>query len=171
MSGFPKEQLEMYLNDALKFVRRTILIERPELVEQRESLTVTDKKIILSKAFVKVIRILDKDKNVIPSSTYELRLPKTIDFEDPNLKLEDGTILTVEYIPEFENVTGAETDYPLPSDFSQAIVEYTTIRAQLRNEFNMSQETSLFSDIHEQIVLILRSMRSDSQRVKGYWRY
>ena len=61
---------------------------------------------------------------------------------------------TLMYIEDVEELT-AEDKSPLPRDFDDFLVEYASIRLQVGNEYDMSQEQSLIANIYSQLQKML----------------
>ena len=89
---------------------------------------------------------------------------QTINFVPIPLKDMKYTIATVD---DLEELTLSD-DSPLNTEFDDLLIEYATIRLSVGNEYNMTQETQLMSEIYGQIQKILMPPPAGFI-VKGYW--
>ena len=76
---------------------------------------------------------------------------QTITFVPIPLK---DTKYTVSTVDDLEELTLSD-DSPLNTEFDDLLIEYATIRLSVGNEYNMTQETQLMSEIYGQIQKIL----------------
>lgn len=74
---------------------------------------------------------------------------------------------SVFYVPEPPQLKESD-DIGWPTAFQDFLTEYMTIRAPLRNEFNMTQEAQVMSPISDQIILALSDMMPSSPLIQGY---
>lgn len=74
------------------------------------------------------------------------------------------TALTIDDVKELSMADNS----PLNTEFDDFLVEYAAIRLNVRNEFDMSQESAMMSNIYSQIQQILMPPPSGCV-TKGYW--
>ena len=64
---------------------------------------------------------------------------------------------------------GMEDESPLPDDLNDFIYEYAAARASISNEFDISQEMSVISNIVSQVEAYLNRRSPHHITVDGYW--
>ena len=105
----------------------------------------------------------DSDRSGLPKVFY-LTGNKTINlYPVPNQKIK-YTALTVDDVEELT----LDDDSPLNNEFDDFIIEYATIRLAIKEEFDMSQESQMFSNIYAQIQQLI-SPPPAGFIVKSYW--
>ena len=180
--GFTDTELTGWVNAANRFLRRIVLANKPRLLASAPitgTLAAGTNKATLNVMPMRIISVRIDGKTIVPVS------PDTIeDLTDTGtptkyylLGLYDIMLhpvpdkqvsYSITIVPENTSLT-LESSLPLPNDFDDAIIEYTTIRAQLRNEFDMSQELSIMSTVVEQITSMLRAIEPKRGVVAGYY--
>lgn len=90
---------------------------------------------------------------------------KTINFFPTPQRDTKYTALTIDDVKELS----MSDNSPLNTEFDDFLVEYAAIRLSLRNEFDMTQESQMMSNIYSQIQQILMPPPSGCV-TKGYWR-
>ena len=94
-----------------------------------------------------------KDDNDITGEPKEFYITgsKTIHFVPiPERKIK----YSIMYVPDFEELT-IEDKSPLLTDFDDFLVEYASIRLNISNEFDMTQEQAMMNSIYQQIQKML----------------
>jgi hypothetical protein len=61
------------------------------------------------------------------------------------------------------------SETPVPNEFDDFVQEYAIIRMSVTNEFDISQENSIMSNIIQQVTSRLQSFTEPGVRVKSYW--
>ena len=107
--------------------------------------------------------IPDDDGNGAPTMYYRTGL-KTIHFW-PVPQVE--TAYTIDTIDDIKEVT-IDDDSPLLSDFDDFLLEYTSMRLSIGNEYDESQETQIMMNIYNQIRNLL-APPPPGIVVEGYW--
>ena len=90
---------------------------------------------------------------------------KTINFFPTPQRDTKYTALTIDDVKELS----MSDNSPLNTEFDDFLVEYAAIHLNLRNEFDMTQESQMMSNIYSQIQQILMPPPSGCV-TKGYWR-
>ena len=103
------------------------------------------------------------DKNGTPKEFY-LTGSQTINFFPIPDKETAYTILTVDDIEELT----IEDKSPLNTEFDDFLVEYATVRLSIGNEYDVTQETQVMTNIYAQIQQILMPPPAGVV-VKNYW--
>jgi hypothetical protein len=181
-TGYEDITLLSYINDGLRFVRRTIMDIYPMYLADFEvsgSVEAGEWKLLLPYPISTLIDVRINGKRL------KLVNPHSLDTNDKT------------GVPRFYYMQGCQTvclvprpdrDYryeltaikdmalltlddssPLTNDMDDFLYEYVLIRASLTNEFDMSQEATIMSSIVNQITSLIRSNCSHGVQVDGYW--
>ena len=148
--GFDDSELIDYINGGIQWLHRLILRERPELIAEEEVLKTEP--FTLSK---KPLKILEAPEGFL------VRMNGTI------ATAEKGSIY-VRYVPDMGFLANTD-DFPYYQSFADMVVEFATIRAQLRNEFSMGDEMGIFSQLESQVVGVIQGIQSDRSDIDGYY--
>ena len=148
--GFDSDELLDYLNGGIQWIHRLINKERPELLAEEED--ISESPAVLSK---KPIRIL--------SGPSDLRIRM-------NGSVSTDSILPVRirYVPDAESVKSGD-EFPYYNVFRGFVIEFAAIRAQLRNEFDMSSEAQLLAGLESQVLEIIRSVQSERTDIEPFY--
>ena len=170
------------LNAGSRFLRRMILQLKPELLSNvtKGNLNTNENIIELDFIPVKIVDIringkriiyksradiLNMDKHGFPYAYFITGL-KTINlYPMPDINYE---ILAVEDIKEMTLSDDDNGKSPFPNEFDDMLIEYALIRLSMGNEFDMSQEMSVMSQIVVQLENILRE-RDTVYVISGYY--
>ena len=137
--GFESDELLDYLNGGIQWIHRLINRERPELLAEEEEIIASPA--VLSK---KPIRIL--------SGPSDLRIRM-----NGNVSTDSILPVRIRYVPDAESVKSGD-EFPYYNVFRGFVIEFAAIRAQLRNEFDMSSEAQLLASLESQVLDIIRSI-------------
>ena len=160
------------LNAGSRFLRRMILQLKPELLSNvtKGNLNTNENIIELDFIPVKIVDIringkriiyksradiLNMDKHGFPYAYFITGL-KTINLYPMPDKPINYEILAVEDIKEMTLSDDDNGKSPFPNEFDDMLIEYALIRLSMGNEFDMSQEMSVMSQIVAQLENILR---------------
>ena len=148
--GFESEELLDYLNGGIQWIHRLINRERPELLAEEEK--ISESPAVLSK---KPIRIL--------SGPSDLRIQM-----NGNVSTDVNLPVRIRYVPDAENVKSGDA-FPYYTVFRGFVIEFAAIRAQWRNEFDMSGETQLLAGLENQVLEIIRSVQSEHTDIDPFY--
>lgn len=172
------------LNAGSRFLRRMILHLKPELLSNvtKGNLNTNENIIELDFIPVKIVDIringkriiyksradiLNMDKHGFPFAYFITGL-KTINLYPISDKPINYEILAVEDIKEMTLSDNGNGKSPFPNEFDDMLIEYALIRLSMGNEFDMSQEMSVMSQIVTQLENILRE-RDTVYVISGYY--
>mgnify|MGYP000673099960 FL=1 len=172
------------LNAGSRFLRRMILQLKPELLSNvtKGNLNTNENIIELDFIPVKIVDIringkriiyksradiLNMDKHGFPYAYFITGL-KTINLYPMPDKPINYEILAVEDIKEMTLSDDDNEKSPFPNEFDDMLIEYALIRLSMGNEFDMSQEMSVMSQIVAQLENILRE-RDTVYVISGYY--
>lgn len=150
MIGFQEEELLDYVNMGIHWLYRLITRERPELLAKREE--------IFKKPYQltqRAIRILEGPPDLI------VRM-------DGSLTTQSKASFTVTYVPDMEHLKNSD-EFPYFSIFRSFVVELAVIRAQARNEFDMSLEAELLSRMESQALEIIWGIQRERNEIAPYY--
>ena len=105
----------------------------------------------------------DNDKQGEPKEFYLVGGNKLVFVPIPNRKVKYSLL----YVPDIEELT-IEDKSPLQTEFDDFLIEYASIRLNISNEFDVSQEQAVMASIYQQIQKILLPPPSGFT-VKSYW--
>lgn len=172
------------LNAGSRFLRRMILQLKPELLSNvtKGNLNTNENIIELDFIPVKIVDIringkriiyksradiLNMDKHGFPYAYFITGL-KTINLYPIPDKPINYEILAVEDIKEMTLSDEGNGKSPFLNEFDDMLIEYALIRLSMGNEFDMSQEMSVMSQIVAQLENILRE-RDTVYVISGYY--
>lgn len=172
------------LNAGSRFLRRMILQLKPELLSNvtKGNLNTNENIIELDFIPVKIVDIringkriiyksradiLNMDKHGFPYAYFITGL-KTINLYPIPDKPINYEILAVEDIKEMTLSDDDNGKSSFPNEFDDMLIEYALIRLSMGNEFDMSQEMSVMSQIVAQLENILRE-RDTVYVISGYY--
>ena len=181
-AGFPDEELLLYINDALRFARRTIMDIYPMMlvdIDMEGELGDGENAIYPFKPISHIIDMRIDGERIDQVNPREIRkLNETGKPKGYYLSgLECVKVWPVcdkphEYslmgIGDMEPLT-IDSEIPLPNDFDDFVYEYAMIRMGMTNEFDLSQESQVMSSVTSQITKMLYSYTSPGVQTKGYW--
>lgn len=180
--GYADEDLIHYLNDGVRFLRRTILTINPFLLvnmEQDGKLMKGAKDIVLDAmpSHICSVRVngallqqgnpllIDDTTEVGQPTQYFLQgLQKIRVYPVPDVDY-SYEILAIKDVPRLEST---DEKSPFPDDFDDWLYEYAVLRASMANEFDMTQETSVMSTIVQQVQEVLYGMSPIGIETNGY---
>lgn len=180
-TGYSDDELLVYINDAVRFIRRTILDINPILLADVPiigNLPANQSSIELPNIVSKILTVQCNnielevmDNTVMDNKTgrpesYFLSGFKVINFYPvPDISVR----YLIRVVSDLKLLSLADNS-PFPTDFDDFIYEYVTIRSSMVNEFDMSQESSLLSNIIAQLETTIRNISNTSGiSVDGYW--
>lgn len=170
--GYSDKEILQWINDGYGFIRKILMQRKASLLYKIEK---GEGDIFLSEFPMKIHKVryegdellfmpdIPADKEGTPTHYY--RIGETIHLHPKEKK--DGKWEVI-YIPEQE-IYDMDTKSLLPRDFESILIEYATIRAQYRNEFQMVQEEGLLSSLTQQAIRLLVDMDDTYSCIKGYW--
>lgn len=188
---YTDQQLINYVNNGIRFVRRTMLaIDTLLLADTLTGVNEAASSEETEPVDLSVIKIPDGFSNIISvkvnGNTLRPINPRTItdiDMEGdaefyyaigfnniclwphPTGKVE----YTVTYVPDLVILTDMDAEVPFTSEIIDFIVEYAVIRASMVNEFDVSQETSIMGAIVSQIESLFHNINGHGVQTDGYW--
>lgn len=181
-TGYSDTDMLDVINSAIRFIRRTIKQYKPTMLIEEPlegsidagintiNLDIVPTKIIDVRVDGRKLSAIDialiEDMNSIgmPTSYYQVGICNIGIYPIPNQKMNYRLLI----VGDNKEVT-LEDASPLPNDFDDFIIEYIVIRLSLGNEFNMSQETQVMYEIHEQIKANLLGSEYTEHCVRGYF--
>lgn len=180
-TGYSDDELLVYINDAARFIRRIILDINPMLLADAPitgNLSANQSSIELPSVASKILtvqcdntelEVMDHtvlDNKAGHPESYFLSGFRVINFypiPDTNINY------LVRVVSDLKLLSLADNS-PFPTDFDDFIYEYVTIRSSMANEFDMSQESSLLSNIIAQLETTIRNISNTSGiSIDGYW--
>lgn len=192
-TGYTDDTLLSYINDGIRFIRRTIFSINPLLIAdytQEGTLTAGDRKIAIeetsesdAKTSVRLARICSvrvdgrELEQINPSEIYDLKHTGRPEFyyltgfatinvwPVPDIAY-DYEITAVRDVALLTKVTDIS---PLPTEMDDWLYEYATLRASVTNEFDVSQESGLFRQIVAQIENMCYQLSPRGVTASGYW--
>lgn len=179
---YSDEEILDVINCGIRFIRRAIIEIRPSLLISTEEkiLSAGEKSFELENLPTKIVHVTagkkglhqtelahiinsDGDLTGTPTDFY-LTGTQTINFfPTPETEIK----CTVLYVKDFVELT-LEEKSPLNTEFDDFLIEYGTIRLGIRDEFDVSQENQIMSNIYSQIQQILMPPPAGVV-TKGYW--
>ena len=182
MAGFQDWEIIMYLNDGLRFLRRIIMDVYPSMlidIDMEGELGEGDNAIYTYQPISSIIdvRIDGEHIDLINPRTIgkltKTGKPRHYYLSGTNcLKLWPVCDKTYSYsvaaVGDFEPMT-IDSETPVTNELDDFIKEYAIIRMSTTNEFDLSQETSLMSNIIQQITSRLQSFMEPGVQLKPYW--
>lgn len=180
---YTDETLIGYINDGIRFVRRTVLdVDAMLLVDSPyEGQTEPAQNIIEIPEKVSSVIDVRIDGQSIPAINARA-IPDTNQKGAPkhyfvtgfrNIHLWPVPQDSVEYciyaIPDIEILRLPEDEFPLTNELEDFVIEYAGIRASISNEFEVSQETSIMSSIVSQLESMIRGYNCRGVQSIGYW--
>lgn len=148
--GFQEDELLDYVNMGIQWIHRIINRERPELISETESIKTEPFK--LSK---RALRILSGPEDLLVKMDGSLETKAKVPFD-------------VKYVPDMEPLKSSGT-FPYFNSFVNFVVEMAAIRAQARNEFDMSLEAELVARIENQMLEVLWRIQDERINVDPYY--
>lgn len=181
-AGFPDHELLLYINDALRFARRTIMDIYPSFIadiDQEGELGDGENAIYSYSPISHIIdmRVDGERLEVInPRSIAKLNekgKPRRFYLAGNNcIKVWPVCDRPYSYsllaVGDMENLT-LDDEIPLPNDFDDFVYEYAMIRMGMTNEFDATQETQVMQTISSQITKMLYSYMQPSVQMRSYW--
>lgn len=148
--GFTDEELLDYVNMGVRWLHHLVTRERPELLAVTEEVKIKPGK--LSK---KAIRILEGPRDLIVSM-------------DGGVLTEQRPPFSVKYVSDAAGLKGSDV-FPYYTIFAGFVIELATVRAQARNEFDMSLEADLMGRLEQQILETLWGLQNDRVCLHPYY--
>lgn len=180
--GYSDMDLLMFINDGLRFARRTIMDIYPMFLVDMElegELMDGENTIYSDRLFSAIVDVrIDGERigMINPRSIRNLnevgkpRQYYTCGFN--TIKVwpvpEDYHTYTVLAVGDMEPLRW-DDETPIPNEFEDYIYEYVVTRASLTNEFDMSQEANIMSSVVQQITTALRSFMPPGIKPRSYW--
>lgn len=148
--GFQEDELLDYVNMGIQWLYRLIARERPELLSKKE--VVQQAPYQLSQ---KAIRILEGPADLVVKMNGLLETEQEAPFR-------------VSYVPDMKDLKNSD-EFPYFTVFRNFVVELAVIRAQARNEFDMSLEAELFSRMESQALEVIWGLKSERNEMEPYY--
>lgn len=181
-AGYPDYELLMYINDALRFARRTIMDIYPMLladIDMEGEIGEGENTLFLYKPVSSIIEVrIDGQiiERVNPRTIKKLNeqgKPRCYYLQGTQmLKLWPVADKSYEYsvvaVGDMEQLTEKD-ETPLPSDFDDFVYEYAMIRMNMTNEFDLSQEQSIMQTVAAQIKTMLHDYMAPGVQLRSYW--
>lgn len=181
---YDDDEILFCLNAGVRFIRRTIISTRPELLMdvQTGKLKSGCNQIKLDTNFISIVDVRANGKslevtspiciqNILeeakqPAAYYITGFNSVVLYPSPT----EDIIYNVFFVPDSKEICDCQcSDSPLPNDFDDALMEYVIIRLSMGNEFDMSQETSVMQIIVNQVETIIANFPDPQHIVTGYW--
>lgn len=182
MTGFADEELLSYINDGVKFLRRTILDIYPFMLadihlegELEQGVTDIDMEQKVTRLLdvhangcqltpINPMDIKDRAETDSPKSFYRIGLTTLRLFPAPK----GPVTYTITAVSE-QKILTREDDTPFSNDLDDFVYEYAMLRAAVTDEFSMQQESTIMANITQQIEALLHSYGPAGVSVTGYW--
>lgn len=180
---YSDEDLMLYINDGLRFVRRIVMNVYPSMLADIDfdgMLDIGENMIFLFEPISHIIEVRVDGKPLriinprVVGDTREHGKPRfywLVGYEKirvwpvPNVPVG----YSVTGIKDFEPLTLEDEELPVPADLEEFVYEYCILRASFTNEFDMSQETQLMVTIVNGIQDMARTFNPPGVKVGGYW--
>lgn len=180
---YSDDDLMLYINDGLRFVRRIVMDVYPSMLADVDFdgvLEAGENTVYLFDPISHIIdvRIYGKPLNIInprviedskaqgrPKYYWLVGYDKIRVWPVPNAPVE----YSITGIKDFEPLTLDDDELPIPSDLEEFVYEYCILRASFTNEFDMSQESQLMVTIVNGIQQMARTFNPPGVKVGGYW--
>lgn len=179
--GYDDVTLLSYINDGVRFIRRTVMAVYPMLLADMEvsgTVEPAEWKLELPEpiSFLVDMRVNGRKLKLIN--------PQSLDNDDkgePRFYYMQGfNHVCLVPVPDKEysySLTAIrdmvlltlDDSSPFTNDMDDFLYEYVLIRASLTNEFDMSQESTIMSTIVSQITSLVRENCAHGAQVQGYW--
>lgn len=181
-TGYSDDDLLAYINDGVRFVRRTVMSIAPTMladIDLSGELAAGESKVTSEKAITSMVEarvngirvprinamdIADTSYAGIPNGYYVTGMYSVNFFPIPDVAVKYRILA----VSDMENLT-IDSASPFLNDMDDFVYEYALIRASIGNEFDVSQETSLMSTIVGQITTMLNDRRQEVVQTAGYW--
>lgn len=179
--GYDDVTLLSYINDGLRFVRRTIMavypmyladlavsgnvdagewkLDLPDPISLMVDMRVNGRRLKLINP-----QALDVDDNGEPRFYYMQGFQTVCLVPKPDKEYQYELTAIRDMV-----LLKLEDSSPLTNDMDDFLYEYVLIRASLTNEFDMSQESTIMSSIVNQITSMVRENCAHGAQVQGYW--
>ena len=181
-AGYPDEELLMYINDGLRFLRRTIMDIYPSMIadiDMEGELGDGENAIYTYTPIATIIDMrVDGERLdlVNPRSIRKLTdtgRPRRYYLSGHNcVKVwpvcEKPYAYSLLAVGDFEPLT-LKDETPVPNEYDDYILEYAMIRMNMTQEFDLSQEQQLMSSITSQITSRIRDFNEPGVQLKSYW--
>lgn len=187
-TGFSNDALLGYVNDGIRILRRTLLDTNPDLLIDYDGTlhikagetqaTITDAGTNIKLSAITCVRINGRKlqhgdfRNIqnlhrrgVPCIYYTVGSSKIGVYPAPD----EPTDVTITGIRDQNLLTSLDDASPFSLDIDDFLVEYVGVRAAMTDEFDVSQETQLLSQITAQVENYARNMLSPGITVDGVW--
>lgn len=181
-TGYSDMDLLMYINDGLRFARRTIMDIYPMLLVDTElegEFMEGENEILSDRPISAIVDVrIDGERigAINPRSIRDLRergKPQqyyicgfsSIRVWPVPVHMHSYHVLAVGDMKPLK----WDEDSPLPNEFEDFIYEYVIVRASLTNEFDMSQENNIMASVVQQISTAIRSFMPPGVKTRAYW--
>jgi hypothetical protein len=182
MTGFQDWEIIMYINDGLRFLRRIIMDLYPSMlidIDMEGELGDGENAIYTYQPISSLIDVRIDGEHIDIINPRDIgKLNKT---GKPKYYYLSGTncikvwpvcdkpySYSIMAIGDFEPMD-INSETPVPNEFDDFVQEYAIIRMSVTNEFDISQENSIMSNIIQQVTSRLQSFTEPGVRVKSYW--
>ena len=182
MTGFADEELLSYINDGVKFLRRTIMDIYPffladvkvegELEKGMSDIDLGEKVTKLLDVHVNgrqiqainPMDIKDRAEEGTPRAFYRIGLTKVRLFPTPKSVIPYSITAISD-----QKLLDVKDDTPFSNDFDDFVYEYAVLRAAVTDEFSMQQEQAIMANIVQQVEALLYSYGPVGIDLTGYW--
>lgn len=180
---YSDEDIMLYVNDGIRFVRRIIMDIYPSMLVDVEAdgvLDIGENTIYTFEPIAQIVNLWVGGRRIevinprslknmrfmdVPTGYYLSGYDKIKVWPLPNRPVD----YHLEAIKDFEPMTLQDEDLPVPTGIEDFVYEYCVLRASFTNEFDMSQETQLMTTIINGIQTMLRPFAAPSVQLRGYW--
>ena len=172
--GYDDEELLQWLNEGNSYIRKIVLQYKPNLLYVKETgtgeLKPTQMPMKIHGVYVNGYAI--KYRATLPEDPYigtpyeYYRIGNGVNFYPTPTDEAEWTII---YVPP-QPIYALDGVIDWESDFEPILTEFSTIRAQYRNEFMMNQEEQLLNTLTQQLITMLVGMDNKEMITEGYWK-
>ena len=180
-TGYTDKELLGYINDGVRLIRRTILQTAPAVLADAPIIGTTvegETSVTLDKQISKIISVFVNEKQMHRINNEDIRQQTG----EPHCYF-ISNFNTINFYPfpdkpinYFINVVNdmqlltLEDNSPFPNELDDFLYEYGITRASIGNEFDVSQESTIMSNMISQIESTVRRIDApDGLDILGYW--
>lgn len=180
---YSDEDIMLYVNDGIRFVRRIIMDIYPSMLVDVEAdgiLDIGDNTIYTFEPIAQIVNLWVAGRRIEVINPRALKDARYMDVPRgyylsgyDKIKVWPLPKMPVDYhleaIKDFEPMQLTDEELPVPAGIEDFVYEYCVLRASFTNEFDMSQETQLMTTIINGIQTTLRPFTAPSVQLRGYW--
>lgn len=180
---YSNEDIMLYVNDGIRFVRRIIMDIYPSMLVDVEAdgvLDIGENTIYTFEPIAQIVNLWVAGRRIEVINPRSLKDARYMDVPRgyylsgyDKIKVWPLPKMPVDYhleaIRDFEPMSIEDEELPIPANIEDFVYEYCVLRASFTNEFDMSQETQLMTTIINGIQTTLRPFAAPSVQLRGYW--